>query len=100
MLSYQMLPAPEMERWTGIGKTTMYELLNPESDKYDPTFPKPVVLSRRCVRWRSDEVQAWLDAKSDSRDSGRIERHAQAAKAAKAGVAKRKASAIELAGQA
>ena len=27
--------------------------------KTDPTFPHPVRLSTRCVRWRKAEVEAW-----------------------------------------
>lgn len=98
MLPFWFMPAPEVLRAAGIGKTLMYEKLNPDSEKYDPSFPKPVVLSPRCVRWRSDEVQEWMDARSADRDAGRSQRHDQAKNAGKAS-AKRKASALDLAGQ-
>jgi prophage regulatory protein len=29
--------------------------------RLDPDFPKPLKLSAGCARWRSDEVEAWLD---------------------------------------
>lgn len=45
----------------GIGKTLAYAKINPESSSYDPTFPKPVKLSTRCVGWRLDELQAWIE---------------------------------------
>ncbi len=99
MLPYWLMPLPELGRATGLGKTAVYERLNSESQSYDPTFPKPVVLSPRCVRWRSDEVKAWLDARSANREANHAERQEQARKAGKAR-AKRKASAVELAGQA
>ena len=99
MLPYWLMPLPETCRATGMGKTLTYEKLNPDSEKYDPTFPKPVVLSPRCVRWRSDEFFAWIDARAADRDAGRTERQEQASNAGKAGAAKRKASAIDLAGQ-
>lgn len=99
MVTYQLMPIPEVERTTGLGKTSIYEKLNQASEKHDSTFPKPVVLSPRCVRWRSDEVQAWMDARSADRDAGRVQRQEQASYAGKAGAAKRKATAAELAGQ-
>ncbi|KXB30785.1 hypothetical protein AT959_08630 [Dechloromonas denitrificans] len=102
MVEYMFMPIPEVERATGLGKTKIYDSLNPESDGFDPDFPKPVVLSRRCVRWRSDEIQGWLDKKSaTSRDYGSLERKVQAQAAAKASVAaKRKNTKTnELAGQ-
>lgn len=98
MVAYYLMPFPELGRTTGLGKTSVYERLNEESANYDPSFPKPVVLSPRCVRWRSDEVQAWMDARSADRDAGRSQRHDQAKNAGKAS-AKRKASVLDLAGQ-
>ncbi len=100
MLPLWLMPLPETERATGLGKTSIYEKMNPASENYDPSFPNSVVLSKRCVRWRSDEVFAWIDARSADRDAGRTERQDQATKAAKAAVAKRRATAVELAGQA
>lgn len=29
----------------------------------DPTFPKPLRLSRGCSRWRADEVEEWLETR-------------------------------------
>ena len=33
--------------------------------KSDPGFPKPVVLSPGCTRWRLCELEAWEAAKDD-----------------------------------
>jgi prophage regulatory protein len=99
MLPFWFMPCPEVGRATGLGKSSIYEKMNPASEKYDPSFPKPVVLSTRCVRWRSDEIQAWMDSRSADRDTGRTERQEQASNAGKARAAKRKCSSIELAGQ-
>jgi predicted DNA-binding transcriptional regulator AlpA len=35
----------------------------------DPTFPLPVVLSHRRVRWLKHEVVAWMRAKIAARDA-------------------------------
>lgn len=50
----------KMKPAVGIGKTLAYAKNNPESASYDPTFPKPIRLSPRCVGWRLDELQAWV----------------------------------------
>ena len=43
----------------GVGLTKFYELA-----KNDPRFPKALVLSPRCVRYRASEVQAYIEALS------------------------------------
>lgn len=35
--------------------------------KTDPIFPKPVVLSPGCTRWRMSEIDAWERAKRPHR---------------------------------
>jgi prophage regulatory protein len=39
----------------GMGKTTIHAKIKAGA------FPQPVRLSANCVRWRSDEVAAWID---------------------------------------
>lgn len=34
--------------------------------KTDPTFPKPVRMGPRCVRWKADEVEAWIASRSNA----------------------------------
>lgn len=43
-----------------IGKSTIYDWLNPKSPRYDETFPKPFKLSAKSIGWLSSEVDAWL----------------------------------------
>ncbi len=31
--------------------------------KVDPTFPKPVTLSRGCTRWSLSELELWEEAR-------------------------------------
>ncbi len=97
MVTYNLMTLQDLVRATRTCKTKIYDLMNPASAGFDPEFPKSIALSNRCVRWRSDEVQAWLDKKSATRntETPSNERRAKALKAAKA-----KASPIELAGQA
>ncbi|WP_445157598.1 helix-turn-helix transcriptional regulator [Halomonas sp. E14] len=52
---------------TGLASTTLQR-----RRESDPTFPKPVVLSRvgnrpRCIRWVKSEVEAWMRRQLDNR---------------------------------
>lgn len=43
-----------------IGKSTIYDWLNPKSSRYDESFPKPFKLGGKAIGWLSSEVDAWL----------------------------------------
>lgn len=43
-----------------IGKSTIYDWLNPKSPRYDVAFPKPFKLGGKAIGWLSSEVDAWL----------------------------------------
>lgn len=32
--------------------------------RVDPSFPRPIKLSPGCTRWRAEDVDAWIDARS------------------------------------
>lgn len=51
----------------GRSRSGMYELMNPQSPYYDPTFPKPIRLGHRAVGWLEHEVDLWLMAKAAAR---------------------------------
>lgn len=42
------------------GKTSKYAY------GYDPTFPKPIKLGPRTVRFRESEIVDWIEAKTNS----------------------------------
>lgn len=52
---------PEVLRRTGLGKTTIRQMMHAK------TFPKAVKLSEKCVGWREDLVEEWLRAKDEGR---------------------------------
>lgn len=41
---------------TGLGRSTIHNKVK------DGTFPAPIKLSPRCVRWHSKAIQQWIDA--------------------------------------
>ncbi|MCE8053179.1 AlpA family phage regulatory protein [Halomonas daqingensis] len=64
---------------TGLSSTTMQR-----RRESDPTFPKPVVLSRvgnrpRCIRWVKSEVEAWMRQHAEHRLASQGEGHSMAA---------------------
>lgn len=42
----------------GVSRTTLHRL-----SENDPTFPRKIVISRRCVGYRTDALDAWLATK-------------------------------------
>ena len=51
----QLLTRAEVEERVGLRRSAIYAMMRAGR------FPEPVKISSRCVRWRSDEVQAWID---------------------------------------
>jgi prophage regulatory protein len=49
----QFLRLPEVKAVTGLGKTSIYELIR------DKSFPAPVRLGTRAVAWIRSEVTQW-----------------------------------------
>ena len=59
---------PDVQRALSLGRTSVNNLV-----RTDPTFPRPVRLTKRAVAWFRDEVEAW------ARTLPRVERPAQTA---------------------
>lgn len=52
-----MLRMPQLCGIVGLSRASIYNLVKAG------TFPRQRRLSPRCVAWRADEVQAWLDTR-------------------------------------
>ncbi|WP_419942855.1 helix-turn-helix transcriptional regulator [Candidatus Palauibacter sp.] len=50
----RILRRPQVLRRIGLGKSTLYRMLD------GGTFPRPVKLGLRAVGWREDEIEDWL----------------------------------------
>lgn len=44
----------------GLGRSTLFDITNPNSPRYDPTFPRKVRLGLRAVGWLEDEIHEWV----------------------------------------
>ena len=59
----RMLPLKQVVHYTGLSSTTIYDMLDKRSNRYDPTFPVQVKLSKGRVAWVESEVAVWLEIK-------------------------------------
>jgi len=53
----QILKLPEVARLTGVGRSTIYLLMQKGH------FPSSVKLTERCVGWRSTDIDAWIESR-------------------------------------
>ena len=51
----ELLTRPEVETRTGLSCSSIYRLMS-EGD-----FPKPLKIGQRAVRWRSKDLEAYLE---------------------------------------
>lgn len=58
----RFLRRPDVERLTGLPRSTIYDLMSRAG------FPKPVRLSDRLVAWIESEVRAWMSKRIAERD--------------------------------
>ncbi|WP_252962975.1 AlpA family phage regulatory protein [Psychrobacter sp. PSP] len=59
----QLLSIKDVGHYTGLSRSTIYEMINEESDRYDPTFPKKVQLTQVRVVWVASEIANWINTK-------------------------------------
>ncbi len=63
----KMLRLPQVMEYTGLSRSTIYDLMNPNSPSYDPSFPTQVDYTSGTVRWVEAEVYAWIESKIQNR---------------------------------
>lgn len=54
---------PRTKMITGLSRSTVFDISNPNSPRYDPTFPKKVRIGLRAVGWFENELFQWLETK-------------------------------------
>jgi prophage regulatory protein len=59
----RILRRPEVQRRTGVGCSTIYELIKKKA------FPRPVSLGAKSVGWVESEIDEWLAARIAERDN-------------------------------
>ena len=57
----------EVQKKIGISRSTVYDWINPNSPRFDDSFPKPVRLGVNSVGWVDTELEDWLAEKIAAR---------------------------------
>ena len=65
----QLLSIKDVGSYTGLSRSTIYEMINEKSDRYDPTFPRKVPLTQVRVVWVASEIAEWINTKIDKRSA-------------------------------
>ena len=63
----RMLPLKQVIHYTGLSSTTIYDMLDKKSSRYDSAFPIQVKLSKGRVAWVESEIVEWLEGKIAAR---------------------------------
>ena len=63
----QLLSVKDVGHYTGLSRSTIYEMINENSNRYDPTFPKKVQLTQVRVVWVASEIAEWINNKIEAR---------------------------------
>ncbi|NLY27807.1 MAG: AlpA family phage regulatory protein [Alcaligenaceae bacterium] len=63
----RVIRLPECLAMIGLGRSTLFELSNPRSPRYDPTFPKKLRIGQRAVGWLETDICAWIRSKRSSK---------------------------------
>ncbi|WP_372829268.1 helix-turn-helix transcriptional regulator [Psychrobacter maritimus] len=65
----QLLSIKDVGSYTGLSRSTIYEMVSEKSDRYDPTFPKKVQLTKVRVVWVASEIAEWINRKIAERSA-------------------------------
>ncbi|HIE5821724.1 AlpA family phage regulatory protein [Pseudomonas aeruginosa] len=59
----RILRVRQVQDRTGLGRSTIYDRLNPKSPRFDASFPKPFSLGGTSVGWLETDVVEWIQRK-------------------------------------
>lgn len=57
----------EVVSQTQMGRSTIYEMLDSQHARHDPSFPRPFALGARSRGFLASEIDAWVTAKAMQR---------------------------------
>lgn len=52
----------ELQAKIGLGRSSIYEKLDPKSPRYDASFPLPLALGASAKGWLDKDVDEWLES--------------------------------------
>ena len=65
----QLISIKEVIKFVGVGRSTIYEMMDEFSPYYDPTFPKKVKITQNRIGWSAYEINQWIESTLASRES-------------------------------
>ena len=64
----QLINIKQVVLFTGVGRSTIYEMMDENSPYYDPTFPKKVKITQNRIGWSAWEINQWIEGRLASRE--------------------------------
>lgn len=61
--SPRLIRIKEVIERVGIGRSTIYDWMNPRSPRFDSTFPKPIKLGSNSIAWLEYDIDSWILSK-------------------------------------
>ncbi len=59
----QFISIKQVILFTGLARSTIYEMMDEFSPYYDPTFPKKVKITQNRIAWSAWEINQWIESK-------------------------------------
>ena len=63
----QLISIKQVMEIVGVGRSTIYEMIDKNSPYYDPTFPKKVKITQNRIGWSAYEIHQWIENKLANR---------------------------------
>lgn len=63
----QLISIKQVVEFVGVGRSTIYEMMDEDSLYYDPTFPKKVKITQNRIGWSAYEINQWIENKLANR---------------------------------
>ena len=63
----QLISIKQVMEIVGVGRSTIYEMIDKNSPYYDPTFPKKVKITQNRIDWSAWEIHQWIENKLANR---------------------------------
>nr|WP_330220786.1 AlpA family transcriptional regulator [Pseudomonas frederiksbergensis] len=59
----RILRLKQVQERVGLGRSTIYDRINPKSPRYDSSFPKPIKLGVSAVGWIEANITTWIESR-------------------------------------
>jgi prophage regulatory protein len=56
----KILRLSQVQERIGLSRSTIYDRMNPNSPRFDSTFPRPVKLGASAIGWFESGITEWL----------------------------------------